>query len=76
LVDGDVLDSESVRRAFRDVDALLHAANVFSLNAADAELMLKSMWTAGGRCCTPLSTAVSILWCTSRPPWHCSRATT
>jgi len=41
LVDGDVLDSESVRRAFCDVDALLHAANVFSLNAADAELMLK-----------------------------------
>jgi dihydroflavonol-4-reductase len=36
---GDVLDAEAVRRALAGAEALLHAANVYSLNAADADLM-------------------------------------
>jgi nucleoside-diphosphate-sugar epimerase len=41
VVPGDVLDREAVERAVRGVDALLHAANVYSFNAADADLMQK-----------------------------------
>lgn len=39
VVVGDVLDPASVQRALGDVDGLLHAANVYSLNAADAAVM-------------------------------------
>jgi dihydroflavonol-4-reductase len=35
----DVLDGAAVRRGLADADALLHAANIYSLNAADAQIM-------------------------------------
>lgn len=41
VVTGDVLDGETVQRAVRDADAMLHAANVYSLNAADGDLMAR-----------------------------------
>jgi dihydroflavonol-4-reductase len=39
VVVGDVLDADAVTRAVDGVDAVIHAANVFSLNAARGELM-------------------------------------
>ncbi|MFW6034573.1 MAG: SDR family NAD(P)-dependent oxidoreductase [bacterium] len=41
IVTGDVLDGDAVARAARDADALLHAANVYSFNAGDAERMTR-----------------------------------
>ncbi|MFW6090435.1 MAG: SDR family NAD(P)-dependent oxidoreductase [Actinomycetota bacterium] len=41
IVTGDVLDGAAVASAARDADALLHAANVYSFNAADAERMTR-----------------------------------
>jgi dihydroflavonol-4-reductase len=39
VVEGDVLERSAVDRALGRADALLHAANVYSLNARDAERM-------------------------------------
>jgi dihydroflavonol-4-reductase len=39
VVAGDVLDEGAVHRALDDAEALLHAANVYSLNAKDAPVM-------------------------------------
>jgi len=39
VVTGDVLDDAAVRRGLSGADALLHAANIYSLNAADGEVM-------------------------------------